>query len=170
MADVISSIWRHPNQGEALEDHLRYLCAEGFSFGVIAERIGDVTRSACIGKAHRLGIAQTTNVRFTLDGIRKRTPARTKRERERPKRPLLTVVAKEPQPSQPQLPPELLTFAQLNNETCRYPLWRNDALKCERVYCGVEQADLAGGQPYCERHAKVCFTPFKPLKQFLPFR
>ncbi|MEC7303926.1 MAG: GcrA family cell cycle regulator, partial [Pseudomonadota bacterium] len=42
---------------EARVDQLKNLWEEGLSASQIANRLGDVTRNAVIGKAHRLGLS-----------------------------------------------------------------------------------------------------------------
>ena len=47
------------------------------------------------------------------------------------------------------------SILELNNLTCRYPLWHTSAPHSERFYCGTPGADLSAGLPYCERHSFV---------------
>ena len=143
------SIWQHPDHSEALEDHLRYLIAQGLSSELIGQRFG-VSRSSIIGKAHRLGIAHwTPKIRLNLASSAHRHVGAKPR-----------CISPPPPPPQPMLPPKLISDAKLTNRTCRFPMWCDDASSPGQfLYCGVNQADLAKGKPYCATHAAICFSP-----------
>ena len=143
-------LWHDPEIGEALEDHLTVLHREGLSFGAMAERLG-VSRSAAIGKAHRLGLAQPKE-KITLHDVNK--ALKRKRQRTPP-----TLPAQPPKPPAPNPHLHYCPVWQLTNESCRYPMWRDDTPVIERLYCGVPEADINGKRPFCRKHAKLCYTP-----------
>ena len=142
------SIWQHPDHGAALEDHLRYLIAQGLSSELIGERLG-VSRSSVISKAHRLGIAHWTPT------IRLRHGPQSATHRVAGKR---THATPPPAPLL-KLPPKSISSEKLTNETCRFPMWADDDLSQPQLFCGVNQADLAKGKPYCAAHSALCFVP-----------
>ena len=142
-----SEAWSDPQQGAALVDHLRFLCSdEGLSFGVIAERLG-VTRSAAIGKAHRLHLNQP---RKTI----------TRHDVNRAVRQRVSAPKVAPKPATWGDPhAHYCTIWQLTNESCRYPMWHDETPEIERLYCGVPEANLSTKQPYCRKHSKFGTKP-----------
>lgn len=107
---------------------------QGLSFGKIAAELGDVTRSAVIGRADRLGLAgQPRSTR--LKGVRKEKPP-----------------VREPTQVKPILWGAVLTnltahaaaILDLEPHHCRWPV--NDA---PFMFCGDAKRD---GSSYCTRH------------------
>ena len=48
------------------------------------------------------------------------------------------------------------TLFELTNESCRWPHGRPGTTAFH--FCGVPGADLEGGRPYCERHARRAYV------------
>ncbi len=107
---------------------LERLWASGASASAIATQLGGVSRSAVSGKVYRLR-------------RRAATPA----------------AASEPL-SQADKPPQLELrrggkgLLQLTNNCCRWPIGRRG--RSEIFFCGVPEANLARGMPYCLCHAR----------------
>lgn len=134
-------------------DELRRLWAEGYSASAIAAELGIATRNAVIGKAHRLG----------LDGRAERKQAQAIREpRRKPeRRPKLNVgkvdaLTRNRITRSPPFDGSPITLFELSNWTCRWPV--SDDV-CHMFYCGVPEADLSHGRPYCEHHTAISFPP-----------
>lgn len=133
------------------QNRLATLVKAGKSFSLIANELG-VTRSAAIGKAHRMKLPSRTPIECLP---RPRSAVRQKRARVR-----AAIVKKEK--VKPVIVPDRnyrCSIIELTNETCRYPLWPTSAPESERFYCGVPQADISSGVPYCEQHSMMCGSP-----------
>jgi GcrA cell cycle regulator len=119
---------------------LRELWAEGATAAAIGQHLGGLSRSAVLGKVFRL--------RLNGEGA-----ARARSEREAPGR------RRGRQPRQrtaapPARVPGRLTVLDLNNESCRWPCGRSERI----FFCGIAEADLIGGIPYCPRHMRRAYT------------
>ncbi len=137
---------------------VRKLWADGLSASHIANRLGDTTRNAVIGKIHRLGLSGRAK-RRAAD-----RPATPKRSRERRKpHPRMESLRHILGPShEPRAEPDTLasaavgakrvTIADLEPCHCKWPLWETD--DDPRTYCGQDRAD---GLPYCAAHARIAF-------------
>ena len=124
---------------------LTRLWLDGQAASVIADRLGEVTRNAVIGKVHRLGLPgrATTN----------RQPRRTSPRRDRAGR----VTIRKPVFVRPRhalpldLPPApaalMLSVADLTETTCHWPV--GDPRLPDFGFCGAQRT---GRQPYCEFH------------------
>ena len=128
-------------------EQLKTLHASGISFGQMAIELGGgISRNSAIGKAKRLGL--------TMRGpsVVKPEPARTPRLRIR----LSTTHERKPPTLQsPPIAPvptcEPVTFAQLNDTHCRYPVSADGA---PILFCG---ANKKHPHHYCIFHANICF-------------
>lgn len=137
---------------------VRKLWADGLSASHIANRLGGVSRSAVIGKVHRLGLSGRAKRRVAD------RPATPKRSRERRKpNPRIEHLRHVLGPShEPRAEPDTLasaavgakriTIADLEPCHCKWPLWETD--DDPRAYCGQ---DRAAGLPYCTAHARIAF-------------
>ncbi len=120
-------------------DLLKTLWADGLPANQIAAKLGEVTRNAVIGKAHRLG----------LPG--RKTTSRTPRPRRTS--PLCKPAFIRPRPVPPlDLPPApaalMLSVSQLADATCHWPI--GDPRSAEFGFCGSQAAP--GRQPFCAHH------------------
>src|SRR5579871_2315802 len=131
---------------------LARLWKEGFSAAQVAQQLGGVSRSAVIGKIHRLGIAgrdapsrprgsvaRTATKRATVQGgRRKTTPAA-------PRRALLPVAPFEVAPT--------ATLISLNEHGCRWPIGDPDDENFG--FCGRRRE---GRGAYCEGHMPMSLS------------
>lgn len=131
---------------------------EGASATEIAQALGNtVTRSAVIGKAHRLKLPGRESV------IRPRqTPPPKKRERGHPqvKAIVAKVTARKAIPDEVNLPGEreegvdvthLIGLHHLTNNTCRWPVSGSGS---STMFCGDPVAE---GSRYCTRHHRRAY-------------
>jgi len=114
---------------------LKQLWASGVSAGKIAAQLGGVSRNAVLGKIHNLRRRAATP-----EAAPKRRPRR--RQADKP-----------PQPASSQSGKSLL---ELTNNCCRWPIGRRGV--ADYFFCGVPEADLARGMPYCARHARRAYV------------
>lgn len=120
---------------------LERLWASGASARAIAVQLGGVSRSAVLGKIYRLS-------------QRAANPAAALKQLPQPDEP--------PQPASEQGGKGLL---ELTNNCCRWPIGRRG--QSEIFFCGVPEANLARGMPYCLRHAKRGYL-IPPVAYLMP--
>ena len=124
---------------------LRKLWAEGKTATAIAARLGGISRSAVLGKVFRLRLPPPP----VGDRPQVQTPhkARSIPQRRHGK-------AQQPAPAaKTSAGPK--TLFELTNKCCRWPYRRPGT---ERYFfCGVPEADLELGIPYCPRHMKRAY-------------
>ena len=129
-------------------DQLKSLWTEGLSASQIARVLGNVTRTAVIGKVHRLGLAGRA------------MPARN----ERPRLPTAPRVSLRhhhmPEPPVVEEDPIILddgsfaTVLTINDRMCRWPI--GAPAEHEFHFCGRKPKS---GSPYCEAHARKAYQP-----------
>jgi GcrA cell cycle regulator len=159
-----------PSWTEERDAVLIELFEQGFSFGRIAEQFGDgTTRSAVIGRAHRLGLrvrdAASKIIREAKRYPAVRAPALKVKPRltafgTEPKNGLAGLARlpkrKNPRPEisrpEPPLAPEsrLLTLLEIEHSHCKWPV--GDPRQETFRYCA---ADRNADQPYCAYHWHV---------------
>lgn len=149
-------------------EKLKKFWAEGLSAGQIALRLGGCSRSAVIGKVHRLGLSGRPN---TLRGNASRRHAAKREKKPSPpvpgnvpqRAPVVPAIPKEPYTPPPPRsfdPAKLVTFADLEPGQCKWPVGdiRSEAgLK----FCGEPQVI---GQPYCPACCQVAYVLKDPNK------
>lgn len=134
--------------------------AQGYSASQIAGELGGITRNAVIGKVARLGLVGRRTVKYSLRGngtiVTARTPKPNTEHIAPPLAPIpvpeISVVHK-------------VTFKDLNNRLCHFPLWLDEESQEEKFYCGATSCDLLGGRPYCSAHARIIYTAPLPRKE-----
>ncbi len=137
---------------------LRQYWGSGKSASEIAEIIGDMSRNAVIGKAHRLGLAGRPS------------PIKEKTAKPKPKPTILPVAT----PNRAQAPQakasagnvvELqpgggATILSLTERMCRWP--HGDPKKPGFRFCGKSVSD---GSSYCVEHLKQAYQPPAPKRR-----
>ncbi len=137
-------------RGEAWNEEqinlLKKLWAAGESAQAIAEKLGDLSRSAVLGKIFRLRLGPVASgkkpVAQTLKPHRGQTIPRRRGIQPEP-----ATNAKKDRRGK--------TLFELTNHCCRWPYRRPGAE--HYFFCGVEEADLEAGVPYCARHMKRAY-------------
>lgn len=140
---------------EERETQLVEMWQSGLTGSQIAKRLGGVTRSAVIGKVHRMGLAaRGTPIKRTRKlGARKSTKRKSpglKFGKERTEAP----VKPSPLPSEREKPARLFQLAELEDHQCRY--YYGDPKQSDGGYCGCATAT---GSSYCTEHHAVVYQP-----------
>ncbi len=149
---------------------LKKLWAEGLSASQIANRFGDITRNAVIGKVHRLGLAgRATTQRIKATRTRKQSSkprrARSPRFPRLPgAREALRKLGSEPLPERSfeiegelEIPlEERASIETLTPHSCRWPI--GDPTHEDFHFCGRTKMP---GLPYCEFHAHKAYQPLQ---------
>ena len=144
--------WNRAGWNDARVDLLKQLWADGLTASQIAERLGEVTRNAVIGKVHRLGLAgRATTSRKPL--LRRTSPHRDRASRVSMRKP---VPRSRSCPATPdRLPPApaalTIALADLAGSSCHWPV--GDPREPGFGFCGAKIA--AGRQPYCAAHQHI---------------
>jgi GcrA cell cycle regulator len=122
---------------------LKRLWAQGETATAIATRLGGISRSAVLGKVFRLRLPPApANKAAPAPAVPKQAPAR---RRGLPAPPA-------PKPRRDGVPKSLF---ELTNNCCRWPFRRPGTQKY--FFCGVEEADLERGIPYCRHHMQRAY-------------
>lgn len=131
---------------------LKKLWLEGLSASQVARQLGGVSRSAVIGKVHRLGITvRETPVRQRASSIR--VPSRVA-SRQRPVREATSVArpAAAFERVEEGLPPTSGILG-LGAHSCRWPIGHPDSE--DFGFCGRSKVSARGS--YCEQHSQGAF-------------
>lgn len=138
---------------------------DGNSATQIASTLGKrVSRSAVLGKVHRLGLSKRGKGTGPKQRIRaeRRTPFVVKA-------PLQPIQAPEPDPTITL--EHKIRFMDAENHHCHWPLWDGDEPIRDRFYCGTPTADVLDGRPYCSAHSRMAFDGFgRGARPFVPMR
>ncbi len=124
---------------------LKKLWGEGKTAAEIAKELGEVTRNAVIGKAHRLKLSNRVS------------PIQQN------KKPALKAVSAVPKPApiQKKMPPKIIVHSNngarialidLKPSQCRWS--DGDPREADFGFCGSE---ILPGLPYCPEHAKIAY-------------
>jgi GcrA cell cycle regulator len=133
---------------------LRALWAKGETAVAIAARLGGPSRSAVLGKIYRLRLhtdQAPLNAPAKKPAPNKHTgiqaPARRRRRTKYKKR---TPISPVPAPVR-----QYKSLLELTNTTCRWPHGRPGTDRF--FFCGVPEADLERGIPYCPLHMQRAY-------------
>lgn len=155
---------------------LKGMVAAGETAQEIADRLGDVSRSAVLGKCFRLGLQLSTprgvSQRVAVDRLRNRAPAKAPKPKTEKlpaaepapaPRPVVTEPEIDPTPKAWPKPvgPDAVTLAELNPlRQCRMPLWAPH----ERggLFCG--KPVRAEGQSWCAACARLVYER-RPIRE-----
>lgn len=139
-------------------ERLKRLWEAGLSGGAIATEIGDVTRNAVIGKAHRLGLSKRVNV------ARPRSPRARKEKMVTVKEPSVRVI-ESPPTADPILDAPVIdsneiiptgqrvSLFELNDANCHFPVGHPDSP--DFFFCGGKALP---GLPYCPYHCRIAYN------------
>jgi GcrA cell cycle regulator len=129
---------------------LKKLWTEGSSATEIAARLGGISRSAVLGKVFRLRLPPAPAGKIPPADKTAPTPAVSKQAPARRRRGAAAAPA--PKRKRGGVPKSLF---ELTNSCCRWPFRRPGTQKY--FFCGVEEADLERGIPYCRCHMRRAY-------------
>jgi GcrA cell cycle regulator len=145
---------------------LRKLWVENFSASRIAAELGGVSRSAVIGKIHRLGLSGRDQ---PTSSLKRQCKPRLSRSERRPWRPasignaalktepeMLVKSETRPLPSAVVPIAKKLTLETLTERTCKWPI--GDPRGENFHFCGHDSLEA---MPYCRYHARVAYRASK---------
>jgi len=133
------------------QEKLRQLWKKGHSASQIAGMLGDTTRNAVIGKAHRLKLeARSVSRKSTIKvNIEKENTSEAKSQKlGRKARFKALLLDKNFEPENPT------KLENLANEHCRWPL--GEKMEPASLFCGRKSIDKF---PYCKLHLLYAFQP-----------
>jgi GcrA cell cycle regulator len=131
-------------------ERLKALWDEGrLSASQMAHRLG-ISRSAVLGKVHRMGLA-THKVKQQAKPPK---PAPKAKKQLPPAMPTLEL------PPPPEPPFVGIVFDELTPNSCRYP--QGDG---PFVFCGQPKQD---GSSYCAHHHRICYVPLSRRPIYIP--
>jgi GcrA cell cycle regulator len=125
---------------------LKELWADGKTAAAIAARLR-MSKSAVLGKVFRLRLRPAAKAAAAAARRDAATVGRRRRGRQPTKPPV--------KPAAPAMAPGKTLF-ELTNGSCRWP--RGQPGTKTFFFCGAPGADLEGGRPYCERHARRAYV------------
>jgi GcrA cell cycle regulator len=129
---------------------LKKLWADGETATAIAARLR-MSRSAVLGKVFRLRLRPAANA--TIAAPRSNTAVLRRRHKSRPP------IKRRAKPAASVAPAAMAsgkTLFELTNDSCRWPHGQPGTKAFH--FCGAPGADLEGGRPYCERHARRAYV------------
>ena len=130
---------------------LKKYWSQNFTASQIAQKIGNVTRNAVIGKAHRLNLeSRTTSKKIKPKVDRENnTPTEVKTQKlGRKARFKALLIDKNFEPENPK------KFAELTDKTCRWPV--GHPYEKNFYFCGRNPMEKF---PYCKLHVLYAFQP-----------
>jgi GcrA cell cycle regulator len=126
-------------------DLLKRLWGEGATAEAIAARLGGLSRSAVLGKIFRLRLGAAPGGKTPKAKAEKQADSMARRRGG-------LAIPQEPKAKGAMRGKSLFD---LTNTCCRWPYRRPGT---ERYFfCGVAEADLEQGKPYCDRHMKRAY-------------
>jgi GcrA cell cycle regulator len=168
---------------------LRTLWEKGLTASQIADKLGNVSRNAVIGKAHRLGLkARPSPVKGDSDAPPKPAPAKAATAATDPAPPPAKPVAAAPAvsetaapapkpvaaaprqampvaPPRPRAPGEKVTLLDLNDKICKWPIGHPG--EPDFQFCG---RPVNPGFPYCAPHCAEAYQAQLPRDRSRPGR
>jgi GcrA cell cycle regulator len=131
---------------------LKQLWADGETAAAIAMRLR-MSKSAVLGKVFRLRLPSAPKATVAAARRDAATVGRRRRGRLPGKPPVIPVI-----PDIPVAPVTVSgkTLFELTNDSCRWPHGQPGTKAFH--FCGAPGADLEGGRPYCEHHARRAYV------------
>ncbi len=147
--------------------------ASGATAAAIADRLGGISRSAVLGKIHRLRRA-TGNRNQQVASKKPRDDAQVGHTGAQPVAPVVTPPRrrsrKKPDTSRSVQPTPRgkrgKSLLELSNDCCRWPHGRPGSARF--FFCGAPGADLEHGMPYCARHARRAYRTGRSVIEKAP--
>ena len=127
---------------------LKKLWEDGLTASRIALELGDMTRNAVIGKAHRLGLSgrmQSKSNKSSISIVRKKKNSSYNKK-------IVEITSENNEPMNPTL------FLDIKDGMCRWPL--GEPGDSEFKFCGRGTHDKV----YCDQHHKIAFQPLTSIR------
>ena len=140
------------------EEKLKKLWEKGHTASQIAEILGDTTRNAVIGKAHRLKLAARASSKKSQSPRREAVSSENRGEKQisRKSRFKSLLLDKNFEPENPK------KLEELGDKNCRWPIGHPDE---EGFYfCGRSPIE---GFSYCKLHVLYAFQPKNPKEELI---
>ena len=132
-------------------EKLRQLWEEGLTASRIAAELGEVTRNAVIGKAHRLGLSGRMASKKSTGGI---SIIRKKRVNISQNQKVINI---SPVINEPMNPTD---FENIKDGLCRWPLGEPEEIDFK--FCGRNTQE---GFVYCQSHYKQAYQPLSKVRE-----
>tara|TARA_B100001769_G_C22019117_1_gene547660 strand:- start:545 stop:1000 length:456 start_codon:yes stop_codon:yes gene_type:complete len=132
-------------------EQLKKLWEEGLTASRIATELGDVTRNAVIGKAHRLGLSGRMASKSPNSGI---SIIRKKKIHIPKNQKIIEIVAPSDEPMNPT------PFLEIKDGLCRWPIGEPE--KNDFKFCGRNTNE---GFVYCQTHHKIAYQPLTAVRE-----
>ena len=132
-------------------EKLKQLWEEGLTASRIAAELGEVTRNAVIGKAHRLGLSGRMTSKKSNGGI---SIIRKKRVNISQNQKVINIA---PVINEPMNPTD---FENIKDGLCRWPLGEPEEIDFK--FCGRNTQE---GFVYCQSHYKQAYQPLSKVRE-----
>ena len=132
-------------------EKLKKLWEEGLTASRIAAELGDVTRNAVIGKAHRLGLSgrmSSKSLNAGISIIRKKKIHIPKNQK------IIEITTPTDEPMNPT------PFLEIKDGLCRWPIGEPENSNFK--FCGRTTNE---GFVYCQTHHKVAYQPLTAVRE-----
>ena len=132
-------------------EKLKQLWDAGLTASRIAAELGEVTRNAVIGKAHRLGLSGRMSSKSNSSGIsiiRKKKIHTANHQK---------IIKINPEIDEPMNP---TSFQDIKDGLCRWPLGEPE--ETSFMFCGRKTND---GFVYCQSHHKQAYQPLSKVRE-----
>lgn len=132
---------------------LKKLWSEGKTAAEIAKELGDVSRNAVIGKAHRLKLSSRVSP-IQQNNKKVSKPTSSSDERIAPRK-IISAASPKADPLMASRPAkgDGVSLEKLEGRMCRWPI--GDPREAGFKFCGCETE--VAGVPYCDEHIKVAY-------------
>jgi|TARA_B100001540_G_C15725750_1_gene605214 GcrA cell cycle regulator len=132
-------------------EKLKKLWEEGLTASRIAAELGDVTRNAVIGKAHRLGLSGRMASKSPSSGI---SIIRKKKIHIPKNQKIIEITTQTDEPMNPT------PFLEIKDGLCRWPIGEPE--NSDFRFCGRTTNE---GFVYCQTHHKVAYQPLTAVRE-----
>ena len=132
-------------------EKLKQLWEEGLTASRIASELGDITRNAVIGKAHRLGLSGRMAAKSSSSGI---SIIRKKKINIFKTQKIIEITPKSDEPMNPT------AFRDIKDGLCRWPLGEPENSNFK--FCGRTTNE---GFVYCQSHHKQAYQPLAAVRE-----
>tara|TARA_B100000965_G_scaffold286073_1_gene243951 strand:+ start:415 stop:873 length:459 start_codon:yes stop_codon:yes gene_type:complete len=133
-------------------EQLKKLWEEGLTASRIAAELGDITRNAVIGKAHRLGLSGRMVSKKPNSGI----SIIRKKKINIPRNQKIIQISS-PSDDEPMNP---TPFSEIKDGLCRWPIGEPE--NSDFKFCGRSTNE---GFVYCQTHHKVAYQPLTAVRE-----